>query len=526
MGDRLSVAAGDQRIAAVRAWWRVRRPGPTLGKRLDTIYMVAITTGIIGALLYSTASSALGSWLTPTTLPEWGPAVALAALAGVARWGTWQGPVVFAAPDVGFLLGAPLGRRALAMRPLIRALCAAAGAAAVVAGVVLVGLAGDGRGVDAAPAAGLVAGLALVGLLGVAGAARVQCSARWARAVAVAVPASVVLGAGLVVVASAGATGRRVVLWSGPWGWAVQPVAGDGTAASLLALGLLCATAAAAIAAAARGFAPCPTERHAIRAEARSGAVASAWALDARTARLSLRQAAGPARTRARRRLPAPRRAALAVPWRDATSALRAPQRTLGCAALAAGAAMVAVAAADHPAAQLLASLGAYAAASIMLEPLRQEIDQPSASRILLRRRFGRVLLGHVAVPIAVLAAGAVVAGPAVAVAGALPARGGAVAVAAVAVIPAVVLCAALSSRRGGRLPVSVLALGTTGDPSGGGIVIAWLLAWPAAAVVLGGLPLVFVARAHALGGALVLCFAVVATAALVLAQVLAASER
>jgi hypothetical protein len=73
---------------------------------------------------------------------------------------------------------------------------------------------------------------------------------------------------------------------------------------------------------------------------------------------------------------------------------------------------------------------------------------------------------------------------------------------------------------------VSVLALGTTGDPSGGGIVIAWLLAWPAAAVVLGGLPLVFVARAHALGGALVLCFAVVATAALVLAQVLAASER
>ena len=61
MGDRLSVAGGRPRIAAVRAWWRVRRPGPPLGKRLDTIYMVAITTGILGALLYSTASSALGS---------------------------------------------------------------------------------------------------------------------------------------------------------------------------------------------------------------------------------------------------------------------------------------------------------------------------------------------------------------------------------------------------------------------------------------------------------------------------------
>ena len=161
-----------------------------------------------------------------------------------------------------------------------------------------------------------------------------------------------------------------------------------------------------------------------------------------------------------------------------------------------------------------------------MLEPLRQEIDQPSASRVLLRRPFGRILLGHVAVPIAVLATGAAVAGLGVAVAGALPDRGGAMAVMAIAVVPAIVLCAALSSRRGGRLPVSVLALGTTGDPSGGGIVIAWLLAWPAGAVALGALPLIFVARAHALGSALFLTFAVAVTAPYVLAQVLGASER
>ena len=157
-----------------------------------------------------------------------------------------------------------------------------------------------------------------------------------------------------------------------------------------------------------------------------------------------------------------------------------------------------------------------------MLEPLRQEIDQPSAARVLLRRPFGRILLGHVAVPMAVLAAGAASPACGVAVAGALPARGGAIAAAAVAVVPAIVLCAALSSRRGGRLPVSVLAMGTTGDPSGGGIVVAWLLAWPAAAVALGALPLVFVARAHALGSALVLAFAVAGTAPFILAQVLA----
>jgi hypothetical protein len=173
----------------------------------------------------------------------------------------------------------------------------------------------------------------------------------------------------------------------------------------------------------------------------------------------------------------------------------------------------------------VLAALGSYVAASIMLEPLRQEIDQPGAARVLLRRPFGRILLAHVAVPIAVLATGAAVAGLGVAAAGALPGRGGAIAVTAIAVVPAIVMCSALSSRRGGRLPVSVLALGTTGDPSGGGIVIAWLLAWPAGAVVLGAVPRIFVARASALGSALVLAFAVTLTGAFVLAQVLGASD-
>jgi hypothetical protein len=520
----MSVLAADAHVAAVRAWWRVRRPGAPLSKRLDTAYMVAITTGILGALLYGTASSALGSVLTPVAVGEWGPAVALVGLVSVARWGTWQGPVVFAAPDVPFLLGAPLRRSVLAARPFARGLGAGAGAGAVVGGVALVGLAGEGRGIDAGRAIGLVAGVALLGVLGVAGAGRVQCSARWARAIGLALPASLAVGAGLVAVARASAAGRRIVLWSGPWGWALQPVSGT-AAASLLALALLAGVTALVVAAAARGFEHCPTERHAVRAEARSGAMASAWGLDARTARLSLRRAAGPARRRAMRSLRAPRHPELAIPWRDATAALRAPQRTLGSAALAAGAAAVAIAAADRPAAVAVAALGSYVAASTLLEPLRVEIDRPSASRVLLRRPFGRILLGHIAVPIAVMAAGAAAAAVVLAVAGALPARGGALALTAIAIGPAIVLCAALSSRRGGRVPVSVLAMGSAGDPSGGGIVVAWLLAWPVGAMVLGALPLIYVARGTSLSSAVTFALAVALAAPAALGLVLANSE-
>lgn len=527
MGDRLSAVAADVPVAAVRAWWRTRRPGPGLGARLDTLYMVAISTGIFGALLYGTASSALGSLVTPASAPVWGPAVALVAVVAIARWGTWQGPVVFAAPDVGFLLSAPLSRRALAARPLARAMAVGAGAGAVIAAVALVGLAGHGRGVGAGAAVGLTAGLALLSVLGVAMAARVQCSARWSRAVALALPASVPVGAALVALAHASADGRRAVLWSGPWGWALEPVAGATTATSVAALAALALVTTAAAARAFRGFAACPTERHVVRAEARAGAVASAWALDARTARLTLQGAAGPSRARSSRRLPVPRRPSLAVPWRDASATLRAPGRALAGAALAAGASVVAVADGRHPAADAVAALGTYVAASIVLEPLRLEVDQPGASQVLLRRPFGRVLLAHLAVPLALVAASTAVAGGLAAAAGVAPARGGALALMVVAVVPAIVLCAALSSRRGGRLPMSVLATGTATDPAGGGAaIVAWLLAWPVTAAVVGGLPLVLVAHVPSLSSALTLAIAVAAFAPPILARMLGSSER
>jgi hypothetical protein len=515
-------------VAVVRAWWRVKRPGPTLGARLDLLYTIAITTGILGALLYGTASSALSRWITPVTVPEWGPAIVLVGLATTARWGTWQGPVVFAEADVGFLLGAPLSRRALAVRPFARALAWGAVAGAVVAAVALVGLAGRGRGVGAGDALGLVLGLALVGTLGVALAGVVQCSARASRAAALALPLSIVAAAGLVAAARSSAGARTAVLWSGPWGWAIQPVAGD-TAAAIGALAGLAVASALAIVAAARALGACPTERHVVRAEAQAGARASAWAFDARTARQGLQRAAGSSAGRARLAggLRPPRRPVLAIVWRDATSGLRAPGRTLGAAAIACSAGALAIAAARHPAADAIAPLGTYLAAGLVLEPLRLEVDHPSASRILLRRPWGRVLLDHVAIPVAVVATATALAGALVAVIGDLPAHGGAIVLVAVAVVPTVVLCAALSARHGGRVPISVLATGAATDPTGGGgTVIAWWLRWPIAATVVAGLALVFVRPAVALSSGLPAALLIAAIAPAVLGAVMLGTER
>lgn len=47
----------ERRLEAVRAWWRLRHPPPGIGRRLDLLYTAALMTGILGALVYGTASS-------------------------------------------------------------------------------------------------------------------------------------------------------------------------------------------------------------------------------------------------------------------------------------------------------------------------------------------------------------------------------------------------------------------------------------------------------------------------------------
>jgi hypothetical protein len=498
---------GSERLADVRAWSRVARPPKPLGTRLEAVYVLALAAGTIGLLVYGTASSVLADWITESRASVWGPSLMLVGLALVGRWGTWQGPVVFRQADIGFLLGAPLPRAALVAPRLGWAFARGALVGALIGGVALVGLAGNGRSVAVGSAAGLVVGIALYGVLGVALAWAVESSARVSRWLGRALPVVLVVAAGLVVLAHAGGVDRKVALWSGPWGWAVQPaeaVSGWGIAVALVAV-------AAALAAwwALGRAAACSSERHAIRAEAREGATLSLTALDIRSAQLALRRVETKRGVRLRSRLALPRGAAFAVPWRDMSALFRAPGRVAEGALLAAAGTALAVTQAGHFPATALAALIGYVGVARLLEPFRLEVDTPGSSRILLLRPFGRVLVDHVAVPIAVVVLAGALAIVPCALTGVIAGRPAAVALVALITLPTVALCAAMSARRGGRMPLSVLFFATGSDPAGGGIVmLGWLIAWPAAAAVLAGDAIHLAAKPHSLGGALIIAVA------------------
>jgi hypothetical protein len=487
--------SGRRALTDLRSWWRIVRPPPTVLQRLDRLYVIAITGGILGALAYGTASSALAAWITPATIDAWGPSLALVAVLLGLRWGSVQGPVVYSVADVGFVLGAPLPRRALAWPRLLRGFAIGAGGGVLVAAIALIGLGGDGRGVPAGEVAEVTIGAALCGALAMAGASAVQGSARWDRATRLAMWPVLLIAAGLVVVASHDDAGRAVALWSGPWGWIVQPVAGvrhTAPVAALAATGVL-TLAACAIAVWRCGNAP--TERHARRAEARAGAVASLWSFDARTARQGLRGVGATASRRPTRTLPLPRSPDLAIAWRDAVVALSSPRQLVEGVALSAGGALLWLLSAGKPAAGAAGALVVYLGVGRLLEPLRAEVDVPNRARVLLRRPLGRVLLDHAFVPavVGVLAVSLAIVG--CSVAGALPDDGAAIALLTLAAVPTVTLCAGLSGRRGGRLPMSMLSSASAGDPSGGGIVVLWLVGWPLTAAVLGGGPAILVAH-------------------------------
>jgi hypothetical protein len=175
--------------------------------------------------------------------------------------------------------------------------------------------------------------------------------------------------------------------------------------------------------------------------------------------------------------------ASLAVVWRDAVAAARSPGRVVQSALLAAGGAALVLLDLTRPVAVVAGAVLIYAAGARLLEPMRIELDVSSRPAVFLGIRPGRALIAHTVLASLVVFGSVAVCAAGLALTGQLAGDALPAALALVAGAPAVVSCAGMSARRGGRVPYEVLAAAVTSDPSGGGLVLlGWLLFWPAVA--------------------------------------------
>jgi hypothetical protein len=481
----VSVVPARPVLAYRRRRRRAHRPPGQLSDLLALAYVIVLYALILGwgtfrTLRQTTASPAEAARLAEL-VARLGPAVLLAGLVAALRYATWQGPVVFAAADVQLLLAAPLPRAALVRPRLLWGL---------VAGAVLGGLLGLGMflllwaelAVPAGPLlAAAVLGPAAVGLLAAALGWLVEDSPARARAVLRCSPVGLLLATALPVAPD-------VALWSGPWGWAVGPiaaVAGGQMPGWPVQAALLAVAVAAAVAVAWRRAGGAPTEELARRAALRGGLAASAYLLDVRGVAL-LRQQATRALLGVRRvRLRRPRARWLAIPWRDGLATLRAPGRLGWATVLAAGAVLAVAAAPGRRAVEVVAVLAGYLAAGRLVEPIRAETDQPDA-QYQLPLRYGGLMLRHCLLPAAVLAALGMLGTMAAWLAGLLPTGILGLALAGSPPTAAVLVLAAAIAGRRGRVPVELLMLGD----AGGIALLLWIMTGPLLAEILLGVPI------------------------------------
>jgi hypothetical protein len=331
-----------------------------------------------------------------------------------ARDALWRGPVVVPGPTVGWLLAQPV-RRARVLRPWFRLSAGLALIPGVLAGVAgasvlrVTGLAPFGTAVLAA----LPAALCLP-LLAIALGMAVERRPAAARAVRRWTPPAVLLLAGLTAQTVLAANGHRspaveqAELWSGPWGWAGQPVVdaiGGSAPAWPAAVALLAAATAASVLAAYRDAALVPTARLRERAATATTVSSVAWSLELRAAKLAIMDAGGGTPVRQIRLRPPRGRFGrhLVVAWRDLLTLLRTPGR-LGKAALwtASGAAVAGLGAdlgGERRWVGLITGLAfGYLAVGALAEPARLETDD-------VRRaawapyRFRTLMLHHGIVP-------------------------------------------------------------------------------------------------------------------------------
>lgn len=476
-------------LAYLKTSRRANHKGRSVFDRLYSIYLALI--GVVAIGIFSSGSLRNHPFSPETAasvrarLPFILAALFCLVVIGVLRFATWQGPVSFSRPDVPFLLGAPLSRRALVAPKLISSLIVAAAAGAASGLILFVFLEAKLRP-DAGPLLGAaLAGPALLGLLVIALSWHVEASIRRARWV-------VRWGWILFVLALAFALGSRdpsmdlsaVALWSGPWGWAAAPVvAASGGAAAMwpVTLGLLSVAAAAASFGALRAADAASIEELARRAGLRSGLSAALYVQDFRGLAMLGRDARRALFMPRKRKIRHPRRALLVIPWRDSLALLRAPSRIVWATALVAAAALVAGASAGHPGGVVLAILLSYLAAARLVETVRQEADDTDAAGRF-PWAFGDVVLMHAVVPAVALA---VLGAAAIGVAtldGVLTGSEAGLSLGLVALgAPMLIMCAVGVAQRG-RLPIELIFYGSE-------VVFLWYAAGPLLALVSLGIP-------------------------------------
>ncbi|MFI0977770.1 DUF6297 family protein [Streptomyces sp. NPDC021093] len=433
------------------------------GLILYTVALLGGFWGIPALIIWSRSAPAAGptaavSEQTCTTLLFLLPTFLLCVLLFMARGAMWRGPVVLDGATTRLLLPSKVHRRALLLPRLLSSTVLAGGlgcAAGAVAGFLL-------QDLSALPwtvvtAAGAASGLSAA-VVSTALGALVE---RHAEAMARRAGQFFALGWALAALAAAGTVIawrghetyglEQMLLWSGPWGWAGQPLlwalgtmgppAAAGTALALCTpvLGLLLAV---------RELPDIPQSALRLRATVAARVGASVAMLDFRQARSGV-PVLKEQRTTPLLRLPVPRQHNLLVPWRDLTCLLRQPRRiswALAWTALAflAAAAAPSLAASPRQFATAMSLLALYLGAAQLTEPARLESDDIQRSTGL-PWSFRRLALLHSVVPLVLLLTATSV-GMAVCVVSGAPARAAAPLLAAV---PALVAAALVSSYRG-----------------------------------------------------------------------------
>ncbi|HWM39090.1 MAG TPA: DUF6297 family protein [Streptomyces sp.] len=408
-----------------RAQQREQRRGNAV-----VVYGVLVVAALLGTPYLLAAADASqtpsgGSAQSPLAelllqgLPVTLPAAVATMLCLTLRNAAWRGPVLVDRPTAFWAVPQPVLRRPLLMPRLVTSAVFSALAGAVtgaVAGFLMAaGVNGSWpTGTAAGAWAGAVTGLGCV-ICGVFVERHDLLVARKGRRLFA-----------LVWAASAGLLGLsvlsflhglpewagHVLLWSGPWGWAVQPLlaaVGGSAPGWAFASALLVCLLVFGVRGSGRAVELIPAAALRRRALVVSQVTASLFSMELRQAKFTI-QGAHRLRSRPALRLPAPRRQWLVVPWRDATGLLRAPGRLVWAVALVA-IAVALTASMDTLVLRLqifcsgLALAAMYLAAAQLAEPARVDSDDMRRS-VNLPYFSGSLALRHAAVPAALLAAG------------------------------------------------------------------------------------------------------------------------